>query len=356
MKLLYLMRKIIRLLIEAHELNIIRRSGLFDKNWYLENNYDVVQANINPALHYLYYGGIEGRDPGPNFSSKWYLETYEDVKRARVNPLVHYLRYGRKEGRLTQPQKNDFPNSLLKCPVCQKSVNQFLPLPIFYLENMKKYGYPYTTDEAETMNAEQYSCPHCGASDRDRLYACYLEEKISQYHSSDQLFLLDIAPTPSLSKFINAFEKIVHRTADLLVKDVDLVVDITNMPEINSDSYDIFICSHVLEHVSDDKKALSELYRVLKPGGWGILMVPIILTIDQIDEDPEVTDSAERWRRFAQDDHVRLYSKFGFVERVKSAGFGLKQLGIEYFGESTFRQYGITDKSVLYIAEKYPIL
>ena len=85
-------------------------------------------------------------------------------------------------------------------------------------------------------------------------------------------------------------------------------------------------------------------------------MVPIILTIDQIDEDPEVTDSAERWRRFAQDDHVRLYSKFGFVERVKSAGFGLKQLGIEYFGESTFRQYGITDKSVLYIAEKYPIL
>ena len=82
-------------------------------------------------------------------------------------------------------------------------------------------------------------------------------------------------------------------------------------------------------------------------------MVPIILTIDQIDEDPNVTDVAERWRRFAQDDHVRLYSKAGFIKRVKSAGFRVKQLGIEYFGVSAFKQYGITRKSVLYIAEKY---
>jgi glycosyltransferase involved in cell wall biosynthesis/SAM-dependent methyltransferase len=346
------MHKIIRRLIEAHELNIIRRSGLFDKNWYLRNNHDVVQANIDPALHYLYYGGIEGRDPGPNFSGQWYLETYEDVKNAKLNPLVHYLNYGKKEGRVIQPKNNGIPNHLYQCSVCGESINEFLPLSVFYLENMKKYGYPYTTADAETINEEQYACPHCGATDRDRLFACYLERRLPRSDDENQVMLLDIAPSVPLSSLIKKFKKVTHHTADLQIKNVDFTVDISNMPEVVSNSYDVLICSHVLEHVNDDKKALSELFRVLKPGGWGLILVPIILTIDQIDEDPQVTDVAERWRRFGQYDHVRLYSKTGFIKRVEGAGFRLRQLGIDYFGEVDFRQYGITKKSVLYIAEK----
>jgi len=219
------------------------------------------------------------------------------------------------------------------------------------MENARKYGYPYTTDDAETMNAEQYCCPHCGATDRDRLYALYFEKKIN-LEPENALLLLDIGPSPALSEFIGKYKKIVHTKADSLMEHVDISVDITNMPEISSDSYDILICSHVLEHVSDDKKALSELYRVLKPGGWGIIMVPIILAIDQIDEDPGVTVVEERWRRFGQYDHVRLYSKAGFIKRVEAAGFKLEQLGVGYFGEADFRHYGISNKSVLYIAEK----
>jgi len=79
-------------------LALIRSSGLFDKTWYLNNNPDVTQANVDPVLHYLLHGGFEGRDPGPNFSSAWYLDTYEDVKKACINPLVHYLKIGRDEG------------------------------------------------------------------------------------------------------------------------------------------------------------------------------------------------------------------------------------------------------------------
>jgi glycosyltransferase involved in cell wall biosynthesis len=124
------------------------------------------------------------------------------------------------------------------------------------------------------------------------------------------------------------------------------------MPEVASDSFDALICSHVLEHVADDRQALSELYRVLKPGGWGILMVPIILTLEEIDEDPQVTDEAERWRRFGQFDHVRLYNKSGFVDRVEAAGFVVRQLGMAYFGEAAFQQLGLTKTSVLYVAEK----
>jgi SAM-dependent methyltransferase len=124
------------------------------------------------------------------------------------------------------------------------------------------------------------------------------------------------------------------------------------MHSIPPETYDFFICSHVLEHVTDDKKALSELFRVLKTGGSGILMVPINLRIDKIEEDPNVEDIGERWRRFGQDDHIRLYSKKGFVERVKEAGFTIHQYGVDFFGEHVFFQHGISPKSILYVAKK----
>jgi SAM-dependent methyltransferase len=330
---------------------LIRMSDLFDKDWYLTRNPDVAQAKVNPWLHYLRYGGFEGRDPGPSFCSAWYLDTYNDVKEARINPLIHYLRYGRAEKRMAQPLPTESVNLPYKCPVCQKQVNEFLPLAPYYTENLRNYGFPYKPEEGETINFEQYACPHCSANDRDRLTACYLREMLPRYNGDEQVRLLDIAPSLPLSHIFEAYPVNRH-TADLFTEGADLRVDITNMPEVASDSYDILICSHVLEHVNDDKKALSELYRILKPGGWGVIMVPIILTSDQIDEDPQITDEAERWRRFGQFDHVRLYNKSGFVERMESAGFFVHQLGVDYFGESLFKQFGITNSSILYIAEK----
>ena len=112
-------------------------------------------------------------------------------------------------------------------------------------------------------------------------------------------------------------------------------------------SVDFFICSHVLEHVEDDRKALRELYRILRQGGQGILIVPIILTIDEIDEDPYVTDEAERWRRFGQFDHVRIYSKPGFL-KSGGGGFTTTQLGSKT-SEGDIQEHAISDQSVLYI-------
>jgi len=84
----------------ARFLSVLRSSDLFNNSWYLQHNPDVRAAVMDPAEHYLYYGGFEGRDPGPGFSSAGYLAAYPDVKKARVNPLVHYLLYGMQEGRL----------------------------------------------------------------------------------------------------------------------------------------------------------------------------------------------------------------------------------------------------------------
>jgi len=98
-KFISLLKKANHYLRRVGDLRLLRSSGLFDEAWYLDHNPDVAQAKVDPLLHYLRFGGFEGRDPGPNFSSAWYLDTYEDVKKAGLNPLVHYLKHGRDEGR-----------------------------------------------------------------------------------------------------------------------------------------------------------------------------------------------------------------------------------------------------------------
>jgi len=80
---------------------------LFDSEWYLAQNPDVRAAGVNPLLHYLRYGATEGRDPDPLFDSAWYLQQNPDVRAAGVNPLVHYLRYGSAEGRAARPSAGD---------------------------------------------------------------------------------------------------------------------------------------------------------------------------------------------------------------------------------------------------------
>jgi SAM-dependent methyltransferase len=205
-------------------------------------------------------------------------------------------------------------------------------------------------DDAETLNYRAYTCPHCWASDRDRLFALYIRKRVTK---SDAIELLELAPAKPLSTMIRQYGSISLRTADLAMDGVDDHVDIEDMHCYRDNSFDAFICSHVLEHVPDDTKALRELFRILKPDGWGILMVPVILAAQEIDEAPWLEDVAERWRRFGQYDHIRTYSKNGLLERVERAGFSVRQLGQEYFGANAFETCGISGKSVLYVVEKH---
>jgi SAM-dependent methyltransferase len=126
-------------------------------------------------------------------------------------------------------------------------------------------------------------------------------------------------------------------------------VDITDMNCYPSGSFDLIVCSHVLEHVPDDAKAIRELNRVLAPNGSAILMVPILLGLQQTDEDPSVTDVNERWRRFGQDDHVRMYARNDFLQRLQAGGFEVESLDAAKFGCEIFQQCGITEQRVLYV-------
>lgn len=133
----------------------------------------------------------------------------------------------------------------------------------------------------------------------------------------------------------------------------DRGVDITRMDLYPEGRFDAFICSHVLEHVPDDRKAMAELFRVLKPGGWGITMVPIEIGRPDVDEECGPLPESERWRRFGQDDHVRMYSQEGFLSRLRGAGFAMELLrAADLGGARLFARCGLAPESVLYLAHK----
>lgn len=237
------------------------------------------------------------------------------------------------------------------CPVCNTQPDHFLPLPEMYQENAQKYGYKYF-GRGEMTSLQTYSCPLCGASDRERLYALYIRKLIEKkllHHSTKMIHFAPEGALQNMLRQLNVFEYI---TADLTMSHVDYTVDITQMDEFEDACCDCFICSHVLEHVEDDIASLRELYRILKPGGWGILMSPIILGLEKTIEHLNVTTDAERWKYFGQHDHVRLYAKDDYISRVKQQGFHVKELDKKYFGKSMFTRLGLKPTSVLYIVEK----
>lgn len=235
------------------------------------------------------------------------------------------------------------------CPGCKKNWKSFKPIPQEWLEPLYKSGWPYTPDDAETLNYENYFCYGCEISDRERLYILFLERILQKDKHYE---IVEFAPSVSISRLLKSMPNVTHRTSDLFMTGVDDQLDLQNLHLYAENSFDMFICSHILEHVEDDIKAMSELYRILKPGGQGIAMVPIIESLTEMKEDPSIKDENLRLKYFGQADHVRLYSKHHFIKRLESVGFKVNLYTVEYFGEAVFDKYGITRKSVLYIVEK----
>lgn len=233
------------------------------------------------------------------------------------------------------------------CPICKEKV-MYNPLPSYYKEMNAKYNVKKA--RPETLNEEEYLCPKCGCSDRDRLIISYLE-KINVKTAPEGLTLLQIAPAGSIDSFLKTWcPNLKYHTTDLYMDDVTFKSDIQNMKEVADGSYDIIICSHVLEHVQDDRQALRELKRVLKDDGQIVFLVPIDLDATEIDEEWGCSEE-ENWQRFGQGDHCRAYSKQGLIDRLEEQ-FYVHKLGLNYFGEETFDECGLTDTSTLYVLTK----
>lgn len=235
-----------------------------------------------------------------------------------------------------------------KCACCNNVFKEYRPLPDYFINMQKKYGRNNVV-RAEMLNREEYSCPHCGAADRERAYALVMQRELAK---DTKARILDIAPAMPLQSFIKkTFPQADYKTGDLMMEGVDYKLDIMNMHQIPDGSIDFFICSHVLEHVRDDMQAMRELYRILSPSGKGILVVPIDLDAEAIDEDPNCTDVGERWRRFGQDDHIRRYSKKGYMERLTSV-FKVKTYTRADITEKEFYENALTDTATVYVVYK----
>jgi O-antigen biosynthesis protein len=237
-----------------------------------------------------------------------------------------------------------------QCNICGNKVYDYLPLPDHYQKNFEQYGFPYTQKGAfETIDTDHFFCPDCYSMDRERLYAWYLKNNIKLAKNSS---FLDFAPSASLSKWIKKNFTCQYVTADLFMDDVDVKTDIEDMRVFDTASFDFVICSHVMEHVSNDVKAMGEIYRVMKPGAKAIIMTPILKNFDGVDEDPACTDVAERWRRFGQDDHIRLYSQKIFTSRLKEVGFTLELITGGQIPAEDKAAYGLPANAVLYLVNK----
>lgn len=246
---------------------------------------------------------------------------------------------------------NQAPKPLFDCCVCGAKNVEMLPVPAHYLGEWQKHQTIHNPFFLETMHLEHYLCSRCFCTDRDRLYALYLNNHYTLKNDTE-IKLIDIAPSYALRNFIKSKKNIRYRSMDLMREDVDDRLDITDMCSYNNEQFDFFICSHVLEHVSNDKKAIQELFRITKKGGEGIIMVPINLQLENTLENPACTDIDYRWKYFFQDDHIRMYAKNDFLKRLTNEGFEVKQLGQQYFSSTMFSKNAIFPTSVLYVVKK----
>lgn len=188
-------------------------------------------------------------------------------------------------------------------PIDGKSFRRFLP-----------YGYG--------QQRPNVLSPSTLSLERHRLLWLYLQNETEFFDKP--LKVLHLAPEQCFLSLFKKMTNLDYTTADLYSPIVDVKADILELP-FESDLFDVVFCNHVLEHIQDDHKAMSELYRVMKPGGWGIFQIPQDMSREQTYEDCSITDPQERAHHFGQYDHVRIYGK-DYFDRLRKAGFGVKEV------------------------------
>jgi predicted SAM-dependent methyltransferase len=184
------------------------------------------------------------------------------------------------------------------------------------------YDFPVILEKQITGSGLRIAmCPVCSSSDRIRLLYLFLKTKTNLF--IQPIKLLHLAPEKPLMDIFIKQKNIDYLTADLNPENVMEKMDITYI-QYPKNTFDVILCNHVLEHIPDDRKAMSELLRVLKPGGWAILQVPISKVLEKTYEDFTITSSQEREKHFGQKDHVRIYGK-DYTQRLKEAGFMVEE-------------------------------
>lgn len=188
-------------------------------------------------------------------------------------------------------------------PIDGKSFRKFLP-----------YGYENPR--------ENVLSPSTLSLERHRLLWLYLKNETKFFNQP--LKLLHFAPEQAFYKRFKELENLEYTTTDLNSPLADVKADICDLP-FKDDTFDVILCNHVLEHIPNDTKAMQELFRVMKPGGWGIFQIPQDINRAKTFEDNTITDKKERARVFGQYDHVRIYGR-DYFDKLRSVGFRVEEV------------------------------
>ncbi|WP_417876447.1 class I SAM-dependent methyltransferase [Winogradskyella sediminis] len=188
-------------------------------------------------------------------------------------------------------------------PIDGKSFKTFLP-------------YGYGTQRNNVLSPSTLSL------ERHRLLWLYLKDETDFFTAEKSV--LHFAPEQCFLKRFRSLKNLTYTTTDLLSPIADVKADICDLP-FEDNSYDVILCNHVLEHIPDDTKAMLELYRVMKPGGYGIFQIPQDLNREVTFEDDSITDKAERAKIFGQYDHVRVYGR-DYFDKLRSIGFKVEEV------------------------------
>ncbi len=207
------------------------------------------------------------------------------------------------------------------CEMCGASSSKFKP-----------FGDPPRLDA---------QCRQCNSLERHRFLCHYLNSNPDHLQIHGGKFL-HVAPEICLRPYFRRLVGQGYLTADMFADNVDVKMDVSEI-QFPDGYFDAIYCSHVLEHVQDDRKAMREFARVLKPDGWAILLVPI--SRDQTYEDPSIQTPEGRRTAFGQADHLRIYG-IDYVDRLVESGFNVKKIGrLDLLSPEQIITYGLGSAS-----------
>lgn len=215
-------------------------------------------------------------------------------------------------------------------PIDGKSYRKFLP-----------YGYGEQRENA--------LAPGTMSLERHRLLWLYLQLKTDFFTAAKKV--LHVAPEQCFYQRFKKQSNLDYLTTDLFSPLADVKADICNLP-FEDHSYDVVFCNHVLEHIEDDTKAMQELYRVLKPGGFGIFQIPQDLSREVTYEDSSITAPEERAKHFGQYDHVRVYG-LDYFDKLRAIGFEVSEIACkEIATQEEIEKYCLSELEILPVCKK----
>lgn len=215
-------------------------------------------------------------------------------------------------------------------PIDGKSYRKFLP-----------YGYGKQRENALS--------PGTLSLERHRQMWLYLQNETDFF--TKKYKVLHIAPEQEFLRKFKKMKNLDYTSADLFSPIVDVKADILDLP-FEDESFDVVFCNHVLEHIEDDRKAMHELYRVMKKGGWGIFQVPMKNSLEKTYEDFTIKDPKERQKHFGQYDHVRWYG-MDYFDRLRNVGFETEpNFYSQKFSDSDIKRFGLNRNEILPVVFK----